>query len=318
VTGSNQVWKFNPTGSTFALDTTFGVGGSIGLTNGLSGTNNGQFNAPYDVAVSPDGGTLSVSDSGNNRIQQFDITGNFLTTFGGAGTNVGQFNTPKGLTYDSDGTLYIADSGNNRIALAQAIFVEGVTGTYGAALGQFSGVLNISTDERGVYVADTGNDRIQSFGLPAPHNQFSIDSSSIRFAILTSLNQPAAVAGADSLTNEMFYVADTGNNRVLLYTLPSDDPTPVWNSMTNSIAARNISGAISYFSAASSDEYRQAFLSVGTANTISAINETGALTPVYILDDKAEYYFQQVIAGQTITFPVEFEKEHGIWTIADY
>ena len=233
VTGSNQVWKFNPTDTGFALDTTFGVGGSIGMTNGLSGTNNGQFNAPYDVAVSPDGGTLSVSDSGNNRIQQFDINGNFLASFGGTGTNAGQFNAPKGLTYDSAGTLYIADSGNNRIALADGVFVDGVTGTYGTALGQFSGPLNVSTDERGVYVADAGNNRIQSFNPREPHIPFNINPFTIRFAFSTGLNQPSAVAATDNLTNVKHFTLRIPPTIASSFTqCPADDPTPAWTNMT--------------------------------------------------------------------------------------
>src|SRR6202041_4152452 len=121
-------------------------------------------------------------------------------------TAVGQFNTPKGLTYDSIGTLYIVDSGNNRIVMAQGTVVMGVTGTNGTALGQFSGPLNISTDERGIYVADTGNNRIQCFSPPAPNSLFNISPSSIRFAISSGLNQPAAVGAEYSFTNETFYV----------------------------------------------------------------------------------------------------------------
>jgi hypothetical protein len=320
-TGNNQVWKFIPTNATFAADPNFGGTGFVGKSDGTVGTGSSQFNAPFDVAVSPDGGILSVSDSGNNRIQQFDTNGVFIASFGSSGSAVGQFNTPKGLTYDSTGILYIVDSGNSRIVLAQGISVEGATGTNGTALAQLGGPVNISVGERGVYVADTGNNRIQSFSPPAPHSSFSIDSSTIRFAISTNLNAPAAAAVVDSLTNEMFYVADTGNNRVILCNVPADNsetPLAVWNSMTTHVAAGDISGAISCFSVASSDNYRQAFLSVGTANTISAVNQVGTLTPVYILDDKAEYYFQQVIAGQTITFPVEFDKENGVWKILEF
>jgi hypothetical protein len=32
----------------------------------------------------------------------------------------------------------------------------------------------------------------------------------------------------------------------------------------------------------------------------------------------AQYYFEQVIAGQAITFPVEFTKENGIWKIFEF
>jgi DNA-binding beta-propeller fold protein YncE len=322
VTASNQVWKFNPTGGSFAADTNFGFGGFIGDTNGFTGTNNGVFNGPFDVAVSPDGGTISVSDSGNNRIQQFSAAnGAFTTSFGSLGSDVGQFNTPKGLAYDATGTLYIVDSGNNRIALAQNFGVVGVTGTNGTDLAQLEGPANISVGERGVYVADTDNNRVQSFSPPAPHNLFSIASSTIRFAAAAGFSAPAAVAAVDGPTNELFYVADTGNNRVILCNVPAENPdviSAVWDSMTTHIAAGDISGAAPYFSVASSDDYQTAFLSVGTANTISAINKIGALTPDYIGNDNAEFYFQQLIDGQTITFPVKFDKENGVWKILEF
>ncbi len=149
VTSSNQVWKFNPTplfmpdfafggdeaGDSFVVDQTFGSGGFIGLADGTSGTNNAEFNVPYDVAISPDGGTISLSDSGNNRIQQFTAKGTFTAVFGSAGGDVGQFNAPKGLTYDSIGNLYIADSGNKRIILAHDSEVLGAVGRAERRLG---------------------------------------------------------------------------------------------------------------------------------------------------------------------------------------
>jgi len=115
-----------------------------------------------------------------------------------------------------------------------------------------------------------------------------------------------------------FTSRDTGNNRVLLYKIPSDDPMPVWGSMTNRIAAGDISEAALNFSIASASQYQQAFISTGTANTISFINQIGVLTPVSIKNDTAEYYFEQIIAGQTITFPVEFVKENGVWKILEF
>ena len=314
VTASNQVWKFNPNTNSFQAATNFGNRGCIGLTNGASGTNNGQFSAPFGVAVSLDGGTISVSDSGNNRIQQFSMNGAFLAAFGTNGSGLGQFNMPKGLSYDSAETLYIVDSGNNRIDLVQDGIVIGASGTNGTDLGQFSGPANMCIGERGVYVADPGNNRIQVFDPPA-HGLFAISPASIGYSISTNLDQPAAVAAVDNLTNETFYVADTANNRVLLYALPADDPVLVWTNMTACIAAGDISGAISYFSSASVAKYRKAFDSAGTITTFSAISEIGPLTPAFISNENAEYYFEQVIGGQTVTFPVEFVKENGAWKI---
>jgi DNA-binding beta-propeller fold protein YncE len=321
VTNNNQVWKFNPTDVSFQADTNFGIGGCIGLTNGAAGSNPGEFNAPFDVAVTPDGGTISVSDSTNNRIQQFSAAnGSFIASFGSSGSDVGQFNTSKGLTYDALGTLYIVDSGNSRIVLAQGSSVMDATGSGGNGLGQFTGPLNISVGKRGVYVADTGNNRIQKFDLPA-QGLFSITSDNVGYALSTNFSVPAAVAAVDNLTNELFYVADTGNNRVVLCNIPdnnADSILSVWNDMKDRVAAGNISGAAQCFSSLSVDDYQQDYLTIGTANLTSAINQVGTLTPVYIYNDKAEYYFEQVVNGQTITFPVEFRKENGIWKISEF
>ena len=318
VTGGNQVWKFNPTTSSFSADTNFGFGGFIGATNGATGTTNGQFNAPYDVAISPDGGTISVSDSGNNRIQQFLATnGMFITTFGVSGSDVGQFNAPKGLTYDGVGNLYIADSGNGRIVLANDSIVLDASGEFGTVFGQFSSPANVSVNDRGIYVADTGNNRIQCFN-PLANGVYSFALSDLRFAFSTNFSQPFSVAAVDNLTNEMFYVADTGNNRVLLYSFATDDPTPAWTNLTAHVAVGDISGAALSFCNDTTTNYQQAFTAIGTNDLTSDISSIGALTPVYIKNDAAEYYFEKDIEGHTILFPVEFMKENGVWKIISF
>ena len=92
----------------------------------------------------------------------------------------------------------------------------------------------------------------------------------------------------------------------------------VWNDMTTRLSTGDLSGAVSDFAMAAADDYQQGFLSVGTENAIIAINQIGNLTPVYILEDKAEYYFQQTNEGQTISFPVEFVRENGKWKIMEF
>jgi NHL repeat len=316
LTASNQVWKYFPTNTAFVADTNFGVGGCIGNTDGTSGTSNGAFNAPFDVAVSPDGGTISVSDSGNNRIQQFSTKGTFTAAFGTNGTDVGQFNKPLGLTYDSVGNLYIVDSGNNRIAIANDSTVLGVSGSSGTNFGQFSSPTNISVNERGIYVADSGNKRIQCFN-PLADGAYTFTNTDLRFVLSTNYG-PASVSARDDLTNELFYVADNAGGHVRLYQMTPDSPLPVWNSMTNQIAAGDVVGAVLNFSVASADDYRNMFLAAGTNNTVSAISQMGTLTPVYIQDDEAEYYFINIINGQAIMFPVKFDKENGVWKILEF
>jgi hypothetical protein len=230
------------------------------------------------------------------------------------------------MAYDSSGTLYIIDSGNSRIVLAQGSAVLDATGSGGNGLGQFASSLNISIGKRGLYVADTGNNRIQKFDLPA-QGLFEITAENMSYALSTnlslstSLSSPAAVAAVGSLTNELFYVADTGHDQVLLCHLPdrnADEILAVWNNMKACIANGDIPGAAEYFSSKTADGYQQAFFCIGTAKTISDINDIGSLTPAYINSGIAQYYFEQTVNGQTLLFPVQFVKENGTWKIFEF
>ena len=75
---------------------------------GSSGTGDGQFAFPRDVAV--DGsGNVFVGDDANRRIQKFTNTGTFLTKWGSTGSGDGQFNRPRGVAVDASGNVFVAD-----------------------------------------------------------------------------------------------------------------------------------------------------------------------------------------------------------------
>ncbi len=102
---------------------------------GTSGEGAGEIDGPHDVVTSA-AEQLAVSDGGNNRIDVFTVGGIFLRAFG-AGVNAGLGGgdictaecekgeasdasgglvNPSALTLDTAGDLYVADSGNNRVA----------------------------------------------------------------------------------------------------------------------------------------------------------------------------------------------------------
>ncbi len=81
---------------------------------GQSGANEGQFNHPSAVAIS-DEGILFVVDSGNNRIQLFDLKGNFLKSVGGFGFEADQFDFPTDIWVKSLLNIYVSDYNNQRI-----------------------------------------------------------------------------------------------------------------------------------------------------------------------------------------------------------
>jgi len=51
---------------------------------------------------------------------------------------------------------------------------------------------------------------------------------------------------------------------------------------------------------------------------LPAMNAIGPLTPSCIYSDTAQYYFIRNIQGINITFPVDFDKENGVWTIKQF
>jgi streptogramin lyase len=184
---------------------------------GTFGTGDGEFDGPFDIAVSPDGenfvvdvgndrvqywvqdsfilewdgsegeafaspvsiamdddGFLFVGDNALQNIQKFDRFGGFYTSWGSSGSGDGQFMNPLGIAAtgsDDTAVVYIADTGNHRIQKfdGNGNFTtkwgrNGGDGTSGSADGEFDSPYGVAVDADGnVYVADTGNNRIQKF-----------------------------------------------------------------------------------------------------------------------------------------------------------
>lgn len=136
------------------------------LTFGSYGTEPGQFDNPFGVAVTPEEDRVFVSDKAHHRIQVFDSKGAFLKTYGSFGSNPGHFYQPHGLASSSD-RLYVADTQNHRIQVfthsGVFLFEFGGPGEDGGSFNQPKDV-GLSQDDEVLYVADTSNHRIQAFG----------------------------------------------------------------------------------------------------------------------------------------------------------
>jgi len=160
---------------------------------GESGNGRGEFDLPSGLALHTDNDMLYVADTDNNQIQIIDVDGNcsgnieladdicFVDEFGGSGDDDGEFNNPSGLTLDvSNDILYVADTDNERIQiidvdgncsgsdeLADDVCFEDEFGKNGDDDGEFVGLSALVFNSRDdlLYVADTGNNRIQIIDL---------------------------------------------------------------------------------------------------------------------------------------------------------
>lgn len=121
---------------------------------------------------------------------------------------------PKGLDVSYDGTLFIADTGNNRILhISKDGAVLGEWGEEGSGPGQFNQPWDIAVDLDGsVFVADTWNHRIQKF----TQNGEFITS----WGFYGQAESPDAFWGPRGVTIDNLgnlLITDTGNKRVVIF-----------------------------------------------------------------------------------------------------
>lgn len=246
VLGYNPIPNSNGGASTFVL-------GQANLTSRVS-TNpptQGTLSQPSSVSISSDGSKLVVADTGNNRVliwnsvptatgTQPDVVvgqADFVTSDYSGTPTASNLRAPKAAIIVGS-KLLVADTGNNRVLVwntvptsngAAADYVLGQT----SLSSQFSPVTTNYTsaglytpsalwsDGTQLLVADTGNNRVLYWSVfptatatPADfvvgQTDFNRNSSGTAATLLKS---PSGVTSDGS----SFYVADTGNNRVLKF-----------------------------------------------------------------------------------------------------
>jgi len=138
---------------------------------------------------------------------------------GAAGPGAGQFQSPRAIAVAPDGSLYVADSGNNRIQhLSPSGEVLQVWGQYGDATqgdapgGTFNEPWGVAVAPDGtVYVADTWNYRVQKFTADgqflAMWQTFGPDKTDVFYG-------PRGIA-VDA--HGRVLVVDTGDKRVVVF-----------------------------------------------------------------------------------------------------
>jgi uncharacterized protein (TIGR03437 family) len=266
-TANNRVLSF-PTGSKSANRV---WGQTDFVANGTNRVKPGSLSAPYKIAIdySSSPFALYVSDPGNNRvlgwkdavrfrsgdpadlvIGQANMSTNAanVDTQGSANPSRTSLSGPRGLAVNpSDGTLYVADTGNNRVLRFPRPVSQSGRIAPDAVIGQLdftsstSAAVNASSlntpagvaigPNGDLFVADSGNHRVLEFAA----------SPGTGAAAIRVYGQPGMTTGVkpvqmsaqtlsgpqgiyvDSASN--LYVADTGANRVVVF--PNTQNAPV-------------------------------------------------------------------------------------------
>ncbi len=238
--------------------------GQSDFTSSGSATTQAGFSSPYGVAINSLN-HLYVSDKNNNRVL---IWTNAITSNGqnadmligqswffsnGSGTSSNTLNHPQGVTITTNNHVFVSDADNNRImiwnidissngqaanlVLGQAGFSSNVAGISSTKMSTPSGISSSSNNN--LYIADTNNNRIMvytstisangqaaNFVLGQLTSEGNVDfyGNTMNNPQNSGFNQPSG--GTIDPIHNKFFLADTDNNRVLVYNLSPTNEFP--------------------------------------------------------------------------------------------
>jgi DNA-binding beta-propeller fold protein YncE len=163
-----------------------------------------------------------------------------VTAWGRAGTQPGQFGNvfgagtqqgPLGLAVGPNGHVYVADTWNHRVEefTATGAFMRAFGGpnpSTGMTQSSFFGPRQLAVAPNGnLYVADTGNERIQVYS-PQGRHLFNIGAGS--HAPETALGRFDEPSGVAVGKNGVVYVADYWDRRIQRFTLQGTPLAPAF------------------------------------------------------------------------------------------
>jgi DNA-binding beta-propeller fold protein YncE len=174
-----------------------------------------DYTHPPGGGIAVSGSHVYVADSGNNRVERFNLEGGEATQWGGYGAGPGQFAYPRGIAANESEVLVTDDEQRVQRFSPEGAY-EGSVGSLGTGPGQFGFTYGVALDGAGnIYVADDTNHRVVKLGpnmnFERAWGGFGSKPGQLAF--------PRALA-SDPAGNT--YVADTANDRVEVFDSQGD------------------------------------------------------------------------------------------------
>ena len=163
---------------------------------GENGSNNGQFNGPVDVKISPSG-KIYVADTDNDRVQVFNPDWTVSQVINGKVPGDGSFSRPFAIAFDLSSNVHVAGFNSNSVKVFNQF-------------GQFMHQYNTKSPS-GIVIDPSGYSLVTNY----KNGQLSVfDSYGTFIHSVGGFKNPYGVSVSP---DGSVWVADTYNNRVLKY-----------------------------------------------------------------------------------------------------
>lgn len=327
---------------------------------GSAGSGPGQFTDPTGLGIDYDG-NIYVADAGTNKIHVFSPELAYVTSWGTSGEADGEINYPMGIGVEFDGSVLVADTANGRAQwfdsdgtfqqaidrdlLEAPIDVQWAGGVnlyvadaargevlifskYGSVVDWevppplFSSPAGLGFDWRNgwLLVADEAMNRVTFIDGRETEGMFLRHIEEIE-GDERGLSHPLAVARASSPVDDVYYIADAGNGRVVKVALPNRTPeaiAEVWNSVRSSLGNGDIDAALEHFSPYVREMYGETFAKVGTQMP-EVLGDMETIYPLDVRASTAIYGILRYEDGKPFLYEIRFEKDTaGTWRIVQW
>jgi hypothetical protein len=206
-------------------------GGGAGFSGDGGQATNAKLLWPYGVAVDPYG-NIYVLDAGNKRVRMVNNAG-IITTIAGGGTSTANgiagtsaiLNQPTGVAVDQYGTVYISESGDNKVrklslpsfTLTASQIATGPCGSnIQAATATVSGGLPPYT-----YLWSPGGQTTKTIGSQAPGSYTVTVTDSRGAQLIQAITLGCTISGGGGLSHQDVTNNNTTVNTVSIYPNPS-------------------------------------------------------------------------------------------------
>ena len=262
---NNRVLMYVPPFSN-GMNASLVLGQSSFTTNAFATTQSGLY-SPYSVFIDSSGNAW-VADHDNSRVLMYVppfsngmnaslVLGQSSFTTNARPTTQNGLQNPSSVFIDSAGNAWVADYGNSRVLMYVPPFSNGMNASL--VLGQSSFTTNTeATTQNGLFypvsvfidsfgnawVADYNNSRVLMFAPPFSNGMnASLVLGQSSFTTNAAATTQNGLNGASSVFIDSFgnaWVADYGNNRVLMYVPPFS------NGMNAGSSTNSLYGSVVY------------------------------------------------------------------------